>query len=290
MSGRGRGRGRGRARDRSNASAPGRARNDGQQAGVPSRETADRQPLDSHASLAATVTGILPTVAGATSPHPATVCDSNAPVGISRLEQDRSERHTQRGRQIANGPAQDRVREIAAEAKGDAKGATTSSRPNAPSHTQSASSVQSPLRSSVTSPSAVQNGRNGKSVSPPQTKPVPAAILSSSSSALVASSQTSRKSGNPDRKPPLRPDFGRAGTRIALSANRFKVTLSDKLTMIHHYDVKFDPPELKPAKISWKIIETWSTNYKKELGGIRPVFDGKANLYTSRLLPNKEVL
>ena len=68
------------------------------------------------------------------------------------------------------------------------------------------------------------------------------------------------------------------------------MSLSDKLSMIHHYDVKFEPSELKPAKISWKIIETWSEKYREDLKGIRPVFDGKANLYTAKLLPHKQVM
>ena len=92
------------------------------------------------------------------------------------------------------------------------------------------------------------------------------------------------------RKPPLRPGFGGVGRPIRLRANRFKVSLSDKLDTIYHYDVKFEPSDLKPAKISWKIIETWSEKYRKDLGGIRPVFDGKANLYTARRLPHKQVL
>jgi eukaryotic translation initiation factor 2C len=65
--------------------------------------------------------------------------------------------------------------------------------------------------------------------------------------------------------------------------------LSDKYDTIYHYDVKFEPSELKPAKVSWKIIEVWSQTYSKDLGGIRPVFDGKANLYTARPLPHKQV-
>lgn len=265
--GRGRGRGRARGRVRDTPQAPGRP---GPATGTTRRETT--VPQDRSASA---VTGTHPTAVRVTAVDETSRYDPPASVGVSIPHPDRS---TQPGRQVADGPAHDR--ETAAEARGS----TASSRHRAPPRNQSTP------RSSTAAGQSAQTGISGSlPVSPLQATPMPAATGSSTSSVLVASSQTTRKAGNPDWKPPRRPDFGREGKPIALRANRFKVSLSDKLDYIHHYDVKFDPPELKPAKISWKIIETWATNYKRELGGIRPVFDGKSNMYTARLLPNKGV-
>ncbi|XP_062507547.1 protein argonaute-2-like [Corticium candelabrum] len=113
--------------------------------------------------------------------------------------------------------------------------------------------------------------------------------VSPSQPATSASTQAVEKRSGSGFRPPDRPGFGSVGRLIALRANRFKVSLSDKptLAVIYHYDVKFSP-ELKPQRIGNDVIEEWVKKYARKLGGLRPVFDGKANLYVSRQLPEEE--
>ena len=89
-------------------------------------------------------------------------------------------------------------------------------------------------------------------------------------------------------KPPRRPGYGKEGSEIALRVNRFSVNVA--IDTIHHYDVKFDP-EPRKAKDNMKIMQTLTKEFSARLGGSKPAYDGKANLFTAKLLPftNKEV-
>lgn len=100
--------------------------------------------------------------------------------------------------------------------------------------------------------------------------------------------QTAIGEAQQEMKPPRRPGFGTKGRSIALRTNRFSVNVA--IETIHHYDVKFDP-EPRKAKYNVKIVEMLTETFSQELAGARPAYDGKANLFTAKLLPfpNREV-
>lgn len=53
---------------------------------------------------------------------------------------------------------------------------------------------------------------------------------------------------------------------------------------IHHYDISIQP-EKCPRKVNREIIETMVHAYSKIFGTLKPVFDGRSNLYTRDPLP-----
>lgn len=53
---------------------------------------------------------------------------------------------------------------------------------------------------------------------------------------------------------------------------------------MHHYDVNIQPDKC-PRKVNREIIETMVQAYSKLFGQIKPVFDGRNNLYTRDPLP-----
>lgn len=53
---------------------------------------------------------------------------------------------------------------------------------------------------------------------------------------------------------------------------------------IHHYDVSIQPDKC-PRKVNREIIETMVHAYSKIFGTLKPVFDGRSNLYTRDPLP-----
>ena len=111
--------------------------------------------------------------------------------------------------------------------------------------------------------------------------------VSPGSPAAGTSARVVEKSGVSGFRP-QRPGVGSVGEQIALCANRFRVSVSDRLSVIYHYDVKFSP-EVTQRRIGDSVMDMWARKFGKELGGLRPVFDGKANLYTVEKLPHEEV-
>jgi eukaryotic translation initiation factor 2C len=53
---------------------------------------------------------------------------------------------------------------------------------------------------------------------------------------------------------------------------------------VHHYDVSIQPDKC-PRKVNREIIETMVHAYGKIFGNLKPVFDGRNNLYTRDPLP-----
>ncbi|ORY45562.1 Piwi-domain-containing protein [Rhizoclosmatium globosum] len=74
---------------------------------------------------------------------------------------------------------------------------------------------------------------------------------------------------------PLRPALGRSGRSIQTLPQR----------PIHHYEVVITP-EVPPAK-NRRVYQLWEDEalLSGELGGVRPVFDGRKNVYSARPLP-----
>merc|ERR1719422_2461541 len=81
---------------------------------------------------------------------------------------------------------------------------------------------------------------------------------------------------------PRRPNIGRDGRPITLRANHFQISMPRGF--IHHYAVNIQPDKC-PRKVNRDIIETMVHAYSKIFGARKPVFDGRANLYTRDPLP-----
>lgn len=81
---------------------------------------------------------------------------------------------------------------------------------------------------------------------------------------------------------PRRPDFGCMGRPLMLKANHFQITMPRGF--LHHYDVTITPDKC-PRKINREIIETMVQSYTKIFNNIKPVFDGRKNMYTRDDLP-----
>ncbi|KAI9104430.1 Piwi domain-containing protein [Phlyctochytrium arcticum] len=83
---------------------------------------------------------------------------------------------------------------------------------------------------------------------------------------------------------PPRPGVGKSGRPIQVRANFFPVlTLPGQ--NIHHYDVSITP-DVPPAK-SRRIYQLWEDEQllSGALNGVRPVFDGRKNVFSARPLP-----
>jgi eukaryotic translation initiation factor 2C len=81
---------------------------------------------------------------------------------------------------------------------------------------------------------------------------------------------------------PRRPNIGREGRIIGLRANHFQITMPRGF--VHHYDINIQPDKC-PRKVNREIIETMVHAYSKIFGTLKPVFDGRNNLYTRDPLP-----
>jgi len=81
---------------------------------------------------------------------------------------------------------------------------------------------------------------------------------------------------------PRRPNLGHEGRPIILRANHFQISMPRGF--IHHYDISIQPDKC-PRKVNREIVETMVHAYSKIFGTLKPVFDGRANLYTRDPLP-----
>ncbi|KAF4523696.1 Argonaute-1 [Ephemera danica] len=81
---------------------------------------------------------------------------------------------------------------------------------------------------------------------------------------------------------PRRPNLGREGRPIMLKANHFQISMPRGF--VHHYDINIQPDKC-PRKVNREIIETMVQAYSKIFGTLKPVFDGRNNLYTRDPLP-----
>ncbi|CAL4106281.1 unnamed protein product, partial [Meganyctiphanes norvegica] len=81
---------------------------------------------------------------------------------------------------------------------------------------------------------------------------------------------------------PRRPNLGREGRPITLRANHFQISMPRGY--IHHYDVSIQPDKC-PRKVNREIIETMVNAFPRIFSTLKPVFDGRSNLYTRDPLP-----
>ncbi|XP_062567252.1 protein argonaute-2-like isoform X5 [Saccostrea cucullata] len=82
---------------------------------------------------------------------------------------------------------------------------------------------------------------------------------------------------------PPRPNYGTEGKPIMLHANHFQVRIPKGV--IHHYDISIVPDKC-PRRVNREIIETMVTAYSQKIfSGMKPVFDGRKNLYSRDPLP-----
>ncbi|CAD7088325.1 unnamed protein product [Hermetia illucens] len=154
----------------------------------------------------------------------------------------------------------------------------TSSPPRPPSPSQSQTSFDT-----LTSPPAPGSSVNPTSVTSPSTQNVTGASAVASASALgVVSATLPAQPELPVFTCPRRPNLGREGRPIVLRANHFQVTMPRGF--VHHYDINIQPDKC-PRKVNREIIETMVHAYSKIFGVLKPVFDGRNNLYTRDPLP-----
>lgn len=76
---------------------------------------------------------------------------------------------------------------------------------------------------------------------------------------------------------PRRPNLGREGRPITLRANHFQITMPRGY--VHHYEISIQPDKC-PRKVNREIIETMVHAFPRIFGTLKPVFDGRSNLYT----------
>ncbi|KAJ3322581.1 Eukaryotic translation initiation factor 2C [Boothiomyces sp. JEL0866] len=83
---------------------------------------------------------------------------------------------------------------------------------------------------------------------------------------------------------PKRPDQGTIGRPIQVRSNFFSLT-SLPTSQVHHYSVSIIP-DVPPAK-NRKIFQLWETasNEMGILDGVKPVFDGRFNMYSPKPMP-----
>ncbi|CAJ0909392.1 5960_t:CDS:10 [Entrophospora sp. SA101] len=79
-----------------------------------------------------------------------------------------------------------------------------------------------------------------------------------------------------------RPDYGTKGRAINVRTNFFRITSLPESNIIH-YDVTISPDV--PPVINRKVYEEFEALHRNEaLGGIKPVFDGRKNVFSPRPL------
>ncbi|KAJ3287814.1 argonaute 1 [Borealophlyctis nickersoniae] len=83
---------------------------------------------------------------------------------------------------------------------------------------------------------------------------------------------------------PARPGIGQSGRQIQVRANFFPIT-SLPSQNIHHYDINI-VPDVPPAK-NRRVYQLWEDDalLSGALSGVRPVFDGRKNVFAARALP-----
>ncbi|GBB93582.1 hypothetical protein RclHR1_00220016 [Rhizophagus clarus] len=83
-----------------------------------------------------------------------------------------------------------------------------------------------------------------------------------------------------------RPGIGHVGKQIKVRTNFFEVTSLPE-TDIFHYDVTITPEV--PQQLNRKVFNIFSEqNRNRALGGARPVFDGRKNMFVHKVLPFQE--
>ncbi|XP_058832424.1 protein argonaute-2 isoform X2 [Topomyia yanbarensis] len=140
-------------------------------------------------------------------------------------------------------------------------------------------------------PSPTQSQTSFDTLSPPPTGATvnPTPVSTTAGAQNVATSALGVVPATPPAPPdlpvftcPRRPNLGREGRPIVLRANHFQITMPRGF--VHHYDINIQPDKC-PRKVNREIIETMVHAYSKMFGALKPVFDGRNNLYTRDPLP-----
>ncbi|KAG0338651.1 hypothetical protein BG000_003640 [Podila horticola] len=80
-----------------------------------------------------------------------------------------------------------------------------------------------------------------------------------------------------------RPGTGTAGKRIKIRANFFEITQLPNIN-VTHYDVTIEPDV--PPIVNRRVYEHFMTLHRvSDLGGARPVFDGRKNIFSPKVFP-----
>ncbi|KAF9357352.1 Eukaryotic translation initiation factor 2C [Mortierella sp. NVP85] len=80
-----------------------------------------------------------------------------------------------------------------------------------------------------------------------------------------------------------RPAFGKVGQQVSVRSNFFEITEFKNVT-VHHYDVSITPQV--PPPVCRRLYEQFLQVFgNADLGGARPVFDGRKNLFSPKELP-----
>jgi len=80
-----------------------------------------------------------------------------------------------------------------------------------------------------------------------------------------------------------RPDVGTAGNRIQVRTNFFEVLNLPNIN-VHHYDVTITPDV--PPPVNRKIFAQFVERHRvSDLKGVRPVYDGRKNMFSAKALP-----
>ncbi|RGB37332.1 Piwi domain-containing protein [Rhizophagus diaphanus] len=79
-----------------------------------------------------------------------------------------------------------------------------------------------------------------------------------------------------------RPGIGNKGVPIKVRTNFFEVTKIPKMKIIHYYVTIFPKVSLR---LNRKIFNHFSEENQRVLGGVKPVFDGRKNMFTHKSLP-----
>ncbi|GBB99129.1 hypothetical protein RclHR1_03420012 [Rhizophagus clarus] len=82
-----------------------------------------------------------------------------------------------------------------------------------------------------------------------------------------------------------RPVIGSEGRKIRVRTNYFEVTRMQE-TNISHYDVTITP--VVPPRLNWKVFDRFVEQNQQALGYTKPVFDGKKNMFSPKLLPFRQ--
>lgn len=82
--------------------------------------------------------------------------------------------------------------------------------------------------------------------------------------------------------PPARPNYGIIGRTIQLRANHFQVKIPN--CVLYHYDISIVPDKC-PRRVNREIIDVLVKTHGDYFANQMPVFDGRKNLYSRKLLP-----
>ncbi|KAF9970775.1 eukaryotic translation initiation factor 2C, 2 [Actinomortierella ambigua] len=103
---------------------------------------------------------------------------------------------------------------------------------------------------------------------------------------MLASSRSQGIDALPKGSFAKRPGFGKVGRKIVVNANFFEVTQLPKAN-VYQYDVTISPePKNSSVTLNRKLFSQLLQQFgSSELKGIRPVYDGRANMFTAREFP-----